>query len=143
MDESAEMQAERSQVTSEAPQRANRFARPFYFCLGMMSLATGIVGAFLPLLPTTIFIIIAAWAFGRSSPRFEQWLLNHKRFGPTLRAWRDSGAIRPAAKAMACSGMAVGYGVFYWGAQPSLALALFVAALMLGSAAYVLSRPNE
>ncbi|MCX2695374.1 YbaN family protein [Ochrobactrum chromiisoli] len=116
--------------------------RIVYLCLGLLMLALGIVGAILPVMPTTIFIILAAWFFARSSPKFEARLLADPRFGPMIIKWRERGAIPTKAKLYACLGMAFGYGMFWWGAQPGPWLAIGVAIFMLGSAAYVLSRPN-
>lgn len=65
----------------------------------------GFVGAFLPVMPTTIFLILAAWFFARSSPRLEAWLLSHPRFGPMLRDWQEHGTMPRKAKLMACGGM--------------------------------------
>jgi uncharacterized membrane protein YbaN (DUF454 family) len=76
-----------------------------------------------PLLPTTIFLIAAAWCFARSSPRLEAWLLNHPQFGKTLRDWRSDGAISRPAKMMVCAGMTFGFVVFWFSAHPSLLLA--------------------
>lgn len=110
--------------------------------LGGGLVAIGLVGAVLPVLPTTPFLILAAACFARSSPRLEAWLLNHRHFGPPLRDWRRHGAIPPRAKRLACGGMAVGYGFFWLMTRPGWPLALAVAALMLASASYVLSRPS-
>lgn len=117
--------------------------RILYLCLGFLMLALGIIGAILPVMPTTIFIILAAWFFARSSPKFEARLLTDPRFGPMIIKWRERGAIPPRAKLYACIGMILGYGMFWWGAQPGPLLAISVTIFMLGSAAYVLSRPGE
>lgn len=117
--------------------------RVFYLIAGLVLVALGIIGAFLPLMPTTIFLILAAWCFARSSPRLETWLLNHRQFGPTLRAWRESGAIARPAKIMACSGMAVGFILFWIGAQPGVWLWLLVLSIMLACAWFVVSRPER
>nr|WP_245428869.1 YbaN family protein [Phyllobacterium phragmitis] len=113
-----------------------------YLFLGFLMLALGGIGAFLPVMPTTIFIILAAWFFGRSSPRIEAWLLDHPTFGPLLRKWRDKGAIPRRAKIAASAGMIAGYGLFWWSARPGWPLATGVAVLMLSCAAFVLSRPD-
>jgi uncharacterized membrane protein YbaN (DUF454 family) len=117
-------------------------ARMSFFCLGWLMVALGFIGALLPLMPTTTFLILAAWFFARSSPRLEAWLLNHPRFGPTLVAWRETGAISTSAKTMACAGMLVGFVVFWIEAHPGMWLAAGAAVFLLGSAAYVLSRPG-
>jgi uncharacterized membrane protein YbaN (DUF454 family) len=61
--------------------------------LGWLSLITGIIGIFLPLLPTTPLVLLAAWCFSKSSERFHTWLLGHKLFGPIIRDWQSSDGI--------------------------------------------------
>jgi uncharacterized protein len=117
-------------------------SRYLYFSLGCVMVGLGVIGAILPLMPTTIFLILAAGCFARSSPACEQWLLDHPRFGASLRGWREEGAISVPAKCMACLGMSVGVLLFYVGAHPSIWLSVGVAAVMLASAAYVVSRPH-
>lgn len=114
-----------------------------YFILGVLMLGLGIVGAFLPVMPTTIFLILAAWSFGRSSPRLEAWLLGHPRFGPPLRQWREHGAISRRAKLLACLGMGLGYTLFVIGVRPGPWLAAIVAIVMIASAVYVTTRPER
>ncbi|KTW09954.1 membrane protein [Sphingomonas sanguinis] len=113
-----------------------------WLALGVFCVGLGIVGALLPLMPTTIFLILAAGCFARSSPRLEAWLLDHPRFGPTLRAWRRDGAMSRRAKGMACSGMAIGYAIFLLTAHPNAVLAIVVAFVMIGCATYIGTRPN-
>ncbi|MBN1479693.1 YbaN family protein [candidate division KSB1 bacterium] len=60
---------------------------------GCLALGLGVLGIFLPLLPTTVFLLIAAACFARSSERLYQWLLNHRWFGPIIRNWREHKAI--------------------------------------------------
>ncbi|MGE0627696.1 MAG: YbaN family protein [Hyphomicrobiaceae bacterium] len=111
------------------------------FALGCLMVALGFIGTVVPLMPTTIFLILASWFFARSSPRLEAWLLGHPRFGPTLRAWNETGAVPRHAKVMACIGMTVGFALFWIGAHPGFWLAAVVAGLMLASALYVVTRP--
>jgi uncharacterized membrane protein YbaN (DUF454 family) len=122
--------------------RGGPLRRSLWLALGFLFVALGFIGALLPLMPTTVFLILAAACFARSSPRFEGWLLDHPRFGPTLRAWRDDGSIGPRAKLMACGGMAVGYALFWWAVRPSFAIDMIVAVAMAGCAAFILSRPR-
>ncbi len=117
--------------------------RPLYAAAGWLMVALGLVGLVLPVMPTTIFMILAAWFFSRSSPRFEAWLLDHKYFGPPIRQWRESGAIPLPAKLFAVGSMAGGFAVFLYLTQPPLWLAAVVAAFLLASAAFVVTRPGR
>lgn len=117
--------------------------RVIYACLGCLMVVIGAIGAVTPLLPTTVFLIAAAWCFARSSPRLEAWLLNHPLFGKILRDWRDAGVIPPRAKLMACAGMTLGFIVFWFSVHPTLMLAVGVALLLIACAAYVVSRPSQ
>jgi uncharacterized membrane protein YbaN (DUF454 family) len=116
--------------------------RVVFLCLGWLFVAIGIVGAVTPLLPTTVFLILAAGCFARSSPRLEAWLLKHRRFGPALKGWRESGAISRSSKTMACFGMALGFAMFWFTVEPTPLPAIGVAVLLLGCAGYVVSRPT-
>ncbi|SDO86848.1 hypothetical protein SAMN05428967_0372 [Phyllobacterium sp. YR620] len=120
----------------------NRTKRTVYFLLGWLMVALGFIGALLPVMPTTIFLILAAWCFSRSSPRFEKWLLEHPVFGPTLVHWREHGAIPKRVKLLACGGMALGYAMFFYFARPSPLLGGIVALFFIACAAYVVSRPS-
>ncbi len=86
--------------------------RPFWQRLlwgmaGAVCLIAGIVGIFLPLLPTTPFVLLAAFCFSRSSTRCEQWLSSHRVFGPMVRDWRRNHAIPLRAKQLAWTMMAI------------------------------------
>ncbi|MDQ1092144.1 uncharacterized membrane protein YbaN (DUF454 family) [Xanthomonas sacchari] len=120
---------------------AVRVSRALWCGLGLLMLALGLIGALLPVMPTTIFLILAAYCFSRSSPRLEAWLLTHPRYGAPLRLWREQGAISRRGKAFAASGMAIGYLLFCCGAHPGAPLALGVGLAIAASAAFVLSRP--
>ncbi len=82
-----------------------RVSRILYAGLGLSCVGLGVVGAFLPVLPTTPFLLVALWAFSRSSRRLERWLLEHRRFGPRLVAWRDHRAIPLPVKLTAWGSM--------------------------------------
>lgn len=119
----------------------SRVMRWVWVGAGLLFAGLGIVGAFLPLMPTTIFIILAAGCFARSSPRLEAWLLDHRHFGPSLRAWRAEGAIPRRGKIAACAGIALGYALFWWGVRPGLIVDLLVAIALAACAAFILTRP--
>jgi hypothetical protein len=72
--------------------------RTIYLVLGLVAVAAGIVGIFLPILPTVPFMLLAAFFFARSNPAWERRILEHPHFGPPIRAWRERGAIGRGAK---------------------------------------------
>lgn len=116
--------------------------RPVYFVLGVVLVVLGIIGIFVPLMPTTSFLILAAWCFARSSRRAEAWLLQHPRLGPAILAWRENGAIAPRHKAMSVGGMGLGLVIFVLTAHPAWWLALLVTLLLLACSVFVLTRPS-
>jgi len=123
-----------------APNRLVRFA---YLVAGCILVALGVIGMFLPLMPTTIFLILAAWCFSKSSERLEAWLLGHKYLGPTIVNWRRYGVIPRRAKILACTGMVFGFLIFWLGVHPTLWLLLLVAIGLGLCAWFVLSRPSR
>lgn len=72
----------------------NRVVRGVYVGVGFGFVGLGVLGAILPGLPSTVFFLLALWAFKRSSPRFEQWLLDNRYIGPALRDWDEHRSIR-------------------------------------------------
>lgn len=138
MDAGGEQQME----SGPPPPPISPAAQLAYRILGLAALAVGIAGAFLPLLPTTVFLIVAAWAFGKSSPALHAWLYRHPTFGPPLRDWDERGAIGPRAKAMAVAGMSFGL-LAVWLASRSALPTAAAAAVLLGCAVFVLTRPSS
>jgi uncharacterized membrane protein YbaN (DUF454 family) len=124
------------------PPESRPLMRGIWLALGLVATAAGLIGAVLPLLPTTPFLILAAACFARSSPRLEARILNDPRFGPLVREWRARGAIPPKAKLLAVGGMAGGYTVFLLASGPETPLALLVAGLMGLVAVWLLSQPS-
>ena len=110
---------------------------------GWLNLCLGVLGAFLPLMPTTIFLIMALWAFSRSSLRFHGWLYHHPRFGPPLQAWHKHRVIPLPAKLFAVGMMLASliYISVFVAENWLLPLGL---SLMLGAVAtYILTRPHR
>lgn len=73
----------------------------FYLVVGTISLITGIIGIFLPLLPTTCFLLLTAVCYERGSDKFHDWLLKHPHFGPPILDWQKNKVIRLKYKFMA------------------------------------------
>ena len=114
-----------------------------WFILGWGMVALGFVGLLLPVMPTTVFLILAAACFSHSSPRFERWLLDHRWFGSSIRRWRERGAIPLGAKIVAIVSMAGGYVVLLVTVEPVLWVDLIVGAALIASATYVATRPDQ
>ena len=112
------------------------------FSLAWISLALGVLGIFLPLLPTTPFILVAAYGFSKSSERFHQWLLNHKVFGRLVRDWESSGVIRLNAKILATVSIVVMLSISFYFVQlsimPIVMILLSVTCVMI----FIWTRPS-
>ncbi|MBS9717652.1 YbaN family protein [Pseudohalocynthiibacter aestuariivivens] len=83
--------------------------RLLWVSIGLFTLALGLIGAFLPILPTVPFLLLSAFCFARSSKRLYNWLLSHPVFGPPIQDWRKNGAIRRRAKILATASIATAF----------------------------------
>jgi len=79
----------------------SRFVRHVFVALGFAALLLGVIGIFLPILPTTPFILLAAALFARGSERFHTWLLAHRMAGPLIADWYEHRSLRPGIKRLA------------------------------------------
>jgi uncharacterized protein len=116
-------------------------SRYFWLAFGFLATGCAIVGAVLPLVPTTPFLLLAAYAFARSSPRFHGWLVNHRRFGPLIQNWQRSGSIDPRSKRLAVAMMALAL-LSSWLIGASARILIIQAVVLAGSAAFILTRPD-
>ena len=115
--------------------------RTFWLVLGYAATGLAIAGVILPLVPATPFLLVAAYAFARSSPRAHAWLTTHPTLGPLIENWNRHGAISVKAKASAVFVMIATLAAsWYWGVDAGI---LVVQAVVMAlSAAFILSRPN-
>ena len=120
---------------------AGKAARPLWIAAGILSLLLGAIGAVLPVLPTTPFVLLAAFSFAKSAPRLALWLEEHKLFGPIIADWRRSGAIAPRYKALALTMMAAALGFSVYAGFSGLVIGIQAACIALAGA-FILSRPN-
>ncbi|RMH90735.1 DUF454 domain-containing protein [Lysobacter pythonis] len=115
--------------------------RTLWLALGWLMVALGFIGALLPVMPTTIFLLLALACFTRSSPRLQARLLAHPRYGQTLRDWHEEGAISRRGKRYALAGMALGFALFIGLTRPPALPAFAALALLLAGAVFVATRP--
>ena len=111
------------------------------FALGWVCVVLGIIGLVTPVMPGTVFLILAAWLFSRSSPRFEAWLLGHPQLGPSVVAWRENGAVPRWAQFVATGSMAFSF-VILIVIGLSVPILGLIAAIFVGVSAYLLTRPT-
>ena len=119
-----------------------RLPRPLLIALGWSFVALGFVGIFLPLLPTTPFVLLALWCFARSSKRFHDWLYNHPRLGPLARDWREYGVVPLRAKLLSVTMMALSLGYLIHAGMDWRILAV-VGATLTVVATWLVSRPSR
>jgi uncharacterized membrane protein YbaN (DUF454 family) len=115
--------------------------RYFWLMLGFAATGCGIIGAVLPLIPTTPFLLVAAYAFAKSSPRFHGWLINHRRFGPLILNWQRNGSIDPTSKRLALLMMGAAL-LSSWLLGLSAGILAVQAMVLAGSALFILTRPS-
>ena len=117
--------------------------RAIYFILGWFFFAIGAIGVLLPVVPTTPFMLLALWAFSRSSERFHNWLYNQHFFGPPLQMWQNHSVIPLAAKVMSISFMSISFVFMIFFSPIHIILKLVIGLLMLYGAWFVLSKPSN
>ena len=112
--------------------------RALFFVAGVVSLALGIGGIFLPLLPTTPLVLLAAACFARSYRPFHEWLVAHRLFGPLLREWHEHRSIPYRTKLFAIGTMAVtlGASIVFFVEPPWLKATLAAFGVVLGTWMY-------
>ncbi len=122
---------------------AKPYMRPILIAFGWLCVALGAVGVVTPGLPTTVFIIMAAWAFARSSRRFHDWLYSHQLFGPALINWERHRVIPPKAKVLAVSMMSLSVAMVAVIGAGSLMAPAIMMACMTPAAIYILTRSSR
>lgn len=114
-----------------------QFSRRLYLATGWICVCLGVIGIFLPLMPTTVFLLIAAWAFSRSSERWHRWLREHARFGEAIRAWEEHHAMPRRAKRIAFATLAASYAFTAYTYGPLSWVAIVGGICIAGVAIYI------
>lgn len=127
--------------TPPAKRRPGRAAVLAYRALGVVAVGLATAGVFLPLLPTTIFLIVAVWAFAHGSPEWADKVRAHPRLGPYIRDWEARRAIPRRAKLLAVAMMAASWGLLALTTHNALVIG-GVGLLLIAVATYVVTRPS-
>lgn len=118
-------------------------ARPLLLGAGWMCVGLGVIGIIMPIFPTTPFLLLAVWAFSKSSPEMAERIRNHRMAGPYIRDWEDEGVIPPTAKLLAVVMMAAMLTYLHFGAGAPLWAVEGAGVVMLATAIYIVTRPSR
>ena len=116
-----------------------KLTKPLFLAVGWVCFALGFVGIFLPLLPTTIFWILAAACWTKSNPQQAQKILSHPRFGRPIRLFLEHRQISRRGKCFASAGITFGYFIFLLTVNPSWAAAGIVGLILGAVIAWIVS----
>ncbi len=126
-----------------APPRPTGPSRVLITGLGLVCVLLGFIGAFVPLMPSTVFILAAAWCFARGNPRLLRRLRRHRVFGPALRDWRAGRGLSARAKAAAVVSITLSFGFSIGFIVDPPLVKLLLALFALGLVAYLLKQPTS
>jgi uncharacterized protein len=117
--------------------------KPLWFVLAWISFVLGAIGAFVPILPTTPFMLLSAFLFSKSSPRFHRWILSLPFAGPAVRDWNENRVINPRAKALCFSMITLSLISIWIFVKVALAVKVLVTLILVSVLAFVLTRKNR
>ena len=120
----------------------NRLARFLVFSLGILSLLLGFIGIFLPLLPTTPFVLLAAWCFLKTSPKTHKWIQNHKWMGPPLKKWEEQRAISPTSKWIAITAITASLAIMWYKNMP-FSVQITATTFLVSVSLFIITRPTS
>jgi uncharacterized membrane protein YbaN (DUF454 family) len=112
------------------------------FCIGWISFVLGIIGAFLPVIPTTPFLILSAYLFSKSSPRFHAWILELPLAGAAIHDWNANRIIRPRAKLLCALMIALSLIGIWIYAFVSLIFKIAITTLLVSVGGFVITRKS-
>lgn len=118
-----------------------RFFKLVYIIGGWVCLILGVIGIFLPLLPTTPFVLLAAFCFSKSSPRLHDWLIHQPTFGPLIRNWEQHGSISRSARIGATVSIVVLFSITFVVVNVGLVIKGSISLIGLGVLGYIWTRP--
>lgn len=119
------------------------YRRVSFLALGWLCVMLGAIGVVLPVMPTTIFLLIALWAFAKSSPRLHSWLLENPYYGPYIRDWQAHRIIPLRAKCTALAMMGASLGILFWGTATPLPVTASVAMVLFPVSIFIVTQKSR
>jgi uncharacterized membrane protein YbaN (DUF454 family) len=113
-----------------------------FFLIAWISCGLGFIGVFIPILPTTPFLILAAFLFSKSSPRFHAWLMSIPVAGDGVRDWQANRTIKPKAKILCVSMLLLSFFLIWNSPKILTIIKSLVTLLLIGVGAFVVSRKS-
>ena len=117
--------------------------RPLLIGTGWLCVGLGIVGVIMPVFPTTPFLLLAVWAFSKSSPELAERIRNDRIVGPYIRDWQDEGVIPVKAKILAIAMMSAMLAYLQFVSDAPSWVVAGVAVVLAATAAYIVTRPGR
>lgn len=121
----------------------NRYVRIAFIVCGTLSFILGIVGIFLPVLPTTPFLLLSAYLYAKSSARFYNWMLNNRIFGKAIQEWHRDKSLPLKTKIVAISTLIITLGTSIFLFVPLVPVKILLALVGLAVAIYILRIPTR
>lgn len=112
-------------------------------CLAWISFTLGVIGAFLPILPTTPFLILSAFLFSKSSPRFHHWILSLPFAGQAITDWQTTRVINPRAKFICATSVVISLSLIWINANIPTLVKVGTTGLLIGVTFFVLSQKSS
>lgn len=120
-----------------------KLKKTLFLTLGHLSVTLGVIGAFLPILPTTPFLLLAVYFYSKSSNKLHHWIINHKHLGPPIILWEKNGVIRPKAKILATIMIGLVMVLKLPNLNILLAYKIIIAIILTSVLVFIWSRPSK
>jgi uncharacterized protein len=120
-----------------------KITKYYFLTIGALATTLGTIGIFVPLMPTTCFLIVAVWAFSKSNPALSQRILHHPRFGPTISNWMTYKSINRKTKCTISLSIVVGFSITLVISTPPLIISAFLISGMLMLLLYINTRSEH
>lgn len=117
-------------------------SKPVFMLFGHLATLLGVVGIFLPLLPTTPFLLLASFCYSKGSDRFYEWLINHKHLGPPVQNWKQYGSIPLKVKLFVIPFICINLGYVIFFVNVHHYIKGLVTIICLGVIGFIATRPS-